>query len=279
MTISAQKFNEELEVKKIDEIFALCEKFEKQLLEIIFQTLFDNSYRMVKQIYPFYNQEMMVKGSNQQHNQLDSLYDFLNNYSVASNPKLENCTSFVEGWSKLMFVLLELLGVIFSSFSEKKDRLIELMNKDVESMGYIMDSLNKKDVNQRLLLVNIQKLILIDANTMKNFIENQHEFLRNIPRVILAFNFLKRTEREANLSLRGVLGKDGVEGDLDDALETYFTLSGEISLESLNESLNNFDEIRKLSEVVIGRIQENNGGANFVENIPSLEVLSMILNL
>jgi len=75
------------------------------------------------------------------------------------------------------------------------------------------------------------------------------------------------------------LGKDGVEVSLDDALETYFTSSSleEVSLENLNKSLNNFDQIRKLSEVIIGRIQENNDVV--VENVPSLEVLSMILNL
>jgi len=278
MTIAAQKFNEELEVKKIDETFSLCEKYETQLLDLIFQTLFENSYRYIKQIYNFYDHEMNSKVANQ-HNQLDSLYDFLMNYSVASNPKLENCTSFLENWNKLIFVLLELLSIVFSSFSERKDRLIELMNKDVESMGYVIDNLNKKDVNQRLLLVNIQKLVLIDPATMKNFIENQHEFIRNIPKTILAFNFLKRTEREGNLSLAQIVGKEQ-ETSLDDALVTYFnkdpTSKDSLSLDALNDSFNNFEQMKKYSEVVKGRIQEN--GTN-IDNIPSIEVLSMILNI
>jgi len=168
------------------------------------------------------------------------------------------------------------LSVVFSSFSERKDRLIELMNKDVESMGYVIDNLNKKDVNQRLLLVNIQKLVLIDPATMKNFIENQHEFIRNIPKTILSFNFLKRTEREANMSLAQVLGKES-ETNLEDILVRYFNKNTENeSLDTLNDNLNNFKQMKDYSELVKGRIQEN--GAN-LDTIPSFDALSMILNI
>lgn len=276
-TIATQKFNEELEIQKIDEIINLCEKYEKGFLEVIFQTLFDNTYSIIKQIYNHYKQEILVK-SNNHHTQLDTLYEFLLNYSVTFNQKLEGCIPFVEHWNKFLFTILSLLALVFSSFSEKNDRLIEMMNKDVENMGYIIDSIHKKDVLQRLLLINIQKLMLIDSNSMKQFVENRHEILKNVPKTLLAFNFLKRTEREGNTSLIQIKGRDEEKG-LDDILTTYFEHDGDkekgYTLERLYKAFNNFDSIREDSLLVIQRISEREGFSK--DRIPSLEVLSMLI--
>lgn len=67
------------------------------------------------------------------------------------------------------------------------------MNNKID---YIMDNLPKRNTDHTMFLLNVQKLLLIDSETMKELISKQHELVSKVPRNLLLFHFLQRTERE-----------------------------------------------------------------------------------
>jgi len=275
MSVINQKYNDEVDTQKVDDFYTFSETCESHLLEVIFQTLFEYCYKIVEDLHKSYQRDMAQR-SPAEGDLLKRMAEFLSNYSVTSNKGLETSIAFIEQWNRLLYSIVYLLGVVFSYASEKEPKILEMINSDIEKMGSIIDSINKKDTSQRLFLINIQKLLLIDPESMKYFIENKHELLQNIPLSLVLLNFLKRLEREANVSLSNLLEKEK-EKTLSQILSLYFRKDVSLSLLDIKNTFDDPSEIKKCAETYI--LNASNKTSYNLKDSVCFQVVELLINM
>jgi len=96
------------------------------------------------------------------------------------------------------------------------------MNRDFEFLGNALEKFNKKDTNHRLILINIQKLAtFMEAPDVLLYLENNHDFVKSIPKPLLILYFMKKLERETKVILSGIK-KKGKENNVYDVLSNFF---------------------------------------------------------
>jgi len=202
-----QKYNQEIQLNKIDEVLKVAGEYENTMLIVLFHNLNDHMGNQMNLLLEHYKKNFNAK-TMVENDVLNNIYSFFLNYSLFVNKSLDKNHNFSEQWSNLMSLMIYLFATVVFYFDTSNEKFRDVMNRDFEFLGNALEKFNKKDTNHRLILINIQKLAtFMEAPDVLLYLENNHDFVKSIPKPLLILYFMKKLERETKVILSGIKKK------------------------------------------------------------------------